>query len=215
MMRTLRAWFPWLTYGALGLLVLALGACATPAPWQTPYTLSMPGNPAPHPSPASAASAPILRVAAVDAPPWLEGQGIAYRLLYGNPQEIEYYREARWAAPPPQMLGQLVQDALLKSDAWKGVLGPESPARADVTLSLRILDLAQDFERPRSSYGTLAVAATLIGDRDHRVLAQRVFRFRVRAPTPDAAGAVQSLSEASRHFALALQGWLLEEVPKA
>ena len=85
------------------LAAFALSACslAPPAPQRTVYDL----GPA-LAAPAGSGGALAWRVADVTAPPWLAGEGIAYRLTFQQSQRLEHYRDSFWAAPPAALLTQ-------------------------------------------------------------------------------------------------------------
>ena len=82
------------------LAALALSACslAPTAPSRAVYDLG--------PAPAATSTGGTLawRVADVTAPPWLAGDGIAYRLAFQQAQRQEQYRDSLWAAPPATKL---------------------------------------------------------------------------------------------------------------
>ena len=148
-----------------------------------------------------------FRLAEVSAPSWLTGDSIYYRLLYHDADRIAAYAESRWVAPAPQMLGALVAQALDRGGAWKAVIGPGDDAAADVTLSLQLLDLVQEFTSPSQSHGVLRVRATLTDERTRALIAQRGFDYRVEAASPDAAGGVQAEREASDRLARDVAAW--------
>lgn len=200
---------------ALLLLVctLALGGCASvtrPAAYPQRYTLAAP------PPATRATSQPAhdatLEVARVSVPAWLAGDGLYYRLDYGNRRRVAAYADSAWAAPPADMLQQLVRNTLAGAGGWRAVVGPGSNAQAQVTLQVDVEDFSQVFTTPQASFGVLDATATLVDAASTRVTAQRSFHLRVAAPTPDAAGGVAALGTASRDFARQLQAWLRTQV---
>jgi cholesterol transport system auxiliary component len=198
--------------GAIGLLVCLLaGGCATPAPsvtWEHEYGLGpMPAAT----QPSQPARFGTLRIAALAAPGWLNSTDIYYRLLYEDPERVAAYSRARWVAPPPAMLAQLVQDALAGQGSWRAVIGPENPAQADYALRLHLLSFEQDFTAPKQSHGLLRLRAVLLNPSES-IVAQRTFRFREPAASADAQGGTDALSRASRACAAALGRWLSQAV---
>lgn len=197
---------------ALALCMLALGGCATASRQNLVprhYTLG-PWAPAavqtsPH------ANEAILRVARIEMPAWLQGTGLYYRLTYRNDAVVAAYANSDWAAPPAGMLEQRLRTALADGE-WRAVIGPASNAQADFTLHVSMDDFSQVFTSPGESFGVLDATVTLDGAND-AVIAQRHFRFRVAAPTADAAGGVKALDAASRGFAQQLRNWLAAQQP--
>ncbi len=191
-----------------GLAVAALlGACATtPPPVPDQYTLTAVA-PAVADLAAASVARGVLRVAPVRAPAWLQGRGICYRLAYHDAAQLARYSGSVWAAPVPAMLDQAVQDALAASRRWRAVIGSGDDIPAEFTVRVRLLELCQAFTGPRTSAAVLAARVTVTDGADGRVLAQRVFRYRQSAPTPDAAGGVHAARAVVRTFAAALTRW--------
>lgn len=156
-----------------------------------------------------------LRLVQASAAPWLAREGIYYRLRYHDADRLAPYAEARWLAPAPQMLQSLLAEALDRGGAWKAVIGPGDDAVADVTLSLQLLELVQEFTSPSQSFGVLRARATLTDARTRGVIAQRVFDYRIEAPSPDAAGGVQAEREASGRMAQDVAAWAAgQQIPR-
>lgn len=186
---------------------LLLAGCATSSPVpQRSYSLAT-GSPPPA-QPTRQQAARVLRVERVVAAPWLQGQRICYRLRYHSAVAVAYYSDSHWAAPLPAMLGQLVQNALAARGAWKAVIGPGDTAEAAIDIRIRLLDLCQDFPSPQRSTGIFDARVTVIANRGGRVIAQREFRDRRPAPTPDAAGGVAAERAATQAFATAVADWI-------
>lgn len=193
-------------------VVVVLGGCAAASrqnavPWH--YTLG--GSAPAAPQTSSHPSGATLRIARIEMPAWLQGTGLYYRLAYGNDSVIAAYANSDWAAPPAGMLEQLLRNALADG-GWRAVVGPGSTAQMDFTLHVRLDDFSQVFTSASESFGVLDATVTLVGAND-AVIAQRHFRFRIAAPTADAAGGVKALDAASRDFARQLQGWLAAQQP--
>lgn len=170
-------------------------------------------------TPATIASAPtghaamreagkVLKIAGIDVPAWLAGTAMYYRLDYRDNQHVATYAQSDWIAPPNVMLEPIIRDALAAGGGWRAVLGPRDPATADVELRLRVNDFSQVFSSPADSTGVIDATATAIDAQNGRVLAQRHFLVRVRAPGADAKGGARALAEAARQFATSLQDWL-------
>lgn len=149
-----------------------------------------------------------LQVARVEMPAWLRGEGMYYRLDYGNRQRVAAYADSAWVAPPAEMLQQLVRNMLAADGTWHAVVGPGSDARAQFILRVDVEDFSQVFTSPQTSFGVLDAAATLVDAHNAKVIAQRSFHLRIAAPSADAAGGAAALGATSQDFTRQLQAWL-------
>lgn len=196
----------WLTAAALaGAMTLAGCTGSAPVVHTEQYTLG--------PVPAArdtgaehaAANGPVLRVAEISAPLWLDSTRIYYRLDYRADAEIAAYSQSEWVAPPPILLAGILESALAGMTRWKAVIGPGVTADADMTLRVTLNDFQQVFASRTRSAAVVDATATLIGD---TLIAQRRFRVVAPAPEPDAPGGVEALSRASRELGRRLRDWL-------
>lgn len=190
----------------------ALGGCAGVArqnAFPQRYTLAA-AAPSAVSSGSSSVHAATLQVARVEMPPWLQGEGMYYRLDYGNHQRIAAYANSAWAAPPAEMLEQLIRNTLAADGGWQAVIGPGSDAQPQFILRVDVADFSQVFATPQASFGVLDATATLVDARNATVIAQRSFHLRIAAPSVDAAGGVAALGAASRDFVSKLRTWLRE-----
>jgi cholesterol transport system auxiliary component len=193
----------------IGVCALVLGGCAEASrqAYTTHYTIAAPARSALH-GPTEPGSGKTLQVARMTVPPWLQGTDMDYRLDYLHDNRIAAYGRSDWVAPPAGLLEQMVRNAIAGDGFWRAVIGPASPAQADMSLHIRIDDFSQVFTSPQQSHGVLDATATLIGDRDDNVVAQKHFHIEAPAPTADAPGGVEALKHVGREFAARLQGWL-------
>jgi len=189
--------------------VLMLAGCVhtTRAHFVRHYTLSA-SAPSPMSDHASRVDRGVLQIARIDVPDWLDGTAMHYRLSYEDDGRSATYANSDWIAPPATLLESLVQKTILDGGDWRAVIGPRSPASADVTLQIRLDDFSQAFSRPQSSTGVLDATATLIFVRDEHVIAQRHFHIETAAPTSDAQGGAKALSDASAKFSGELRRWI-------
>ncbi|MDR3352938.1 MAG: PqiC family protein [Zoogloeaceae bacterium] len=127
---------------------------------------------------------------------WGAETTMRYRLLYANPAQVMVYARSRWAASPAEVLAQRLEGLLY----WT----PENPADA-CTLQLELRRFEQVFATPEQSHGELSVVAAL--RREGKRMDERIFRLEAPARTPDAAGGVAALVQASDQLALALRHW--------
>ncbi|HET6655504.1 MAG TPA: ABC-type transport auxiliary lipoprotein family protein [Gammaproteobacteria bacterium] len=162
------------------------------------------------PAEAGAANGPILRIAEINAPHWLDTTNLYYRLAYRNDAKISAYSRSDWVAPPTVLLGGVLQTTLAHSGRWKAILGPSDVTQADVALRVELNDFEQTFTSAGQSAGVLDATVTIVSSEGNRILAQRHFHIEKPAPSADAAGGVKALSEASRAFATKVRDWLGE-----
>jgi cholesterol transport system auxiliary component len=154
------------------------------------------------------ARAKVLKVAEVAVPAWLNSEAIFYRLDYRNNSRIAAYSQSTWVSSPATMLTALLERKLAASPAWSAVIGPDDAATAAYTLRVQLMDFQQDFSSPKQSHCLLVASATLIDNNAQAVAGQKTFTQKQPAPSPDAAGGVQCLSQASLRFTKELRQWL-------
>lgn len=174
---------------------LLLGACslAPTAPPRVVYDLG--------PAPAAAGGGPLgWRIADVSAPPWLAGDGIAYRLAFRQAQRLETYRDSFWAAPPAALLTQRLRAQLATPPACAG--------RPAALLAVDLDEFEQVFASPTSSQAVLRLHATLWPAGSGGPALQQHWRLEHPAATPDAPGAVRALAQAVDDWLPQLADWL-------
>lgn len=175
---------------------LLLSACSlTPTtPPRTVYDLG------PAPATATTGGALAWRIADVTAPPWLAGDGIAYRLAFQQAQRLEHYRDSVWAAPPAALLTQRLREQLATPPACAG--------RPAALLAVNLDEFGQVFDSPASSQVVLRLHATLWPAGASGAALQQHWRLARPAATPDAPGAVRALAAAVDDWLPQLAGWL-------
>lgn len=147
---------------------------------------------------------PPVRIADVDAPAWLNGNQMSFRLAYANEQQIRPYAANRWSMPPAQLFGQRLKARI--AEAGGVVL---STTGGDATLPLvriEMDDFIQIFDSATSSWTRIAVRTSIFDGRT--LLAQRTFTLDRPAATPDAAGGARALADASDAVIGDLLMWL-------
>lgn len=175
-------------------LSLALTACSL-APAVVPRAVYDLG---PAPATATAGGPVAWRIADVTAPPWLGGDGIAYRLVFQQAQRLEHYRDSAWAAPPAALLTQRLRERLAAEPACAG--------RPAGLLAVNLDEFEQQFASPTSSQAMLRVHATLWPAGQGTALQQH---WRIERPaSPDAAGATRALAQAVDAWLPQLGEWL-------
>lgn len=197
-------------------LAAALAGCATPdKPVRATLYDFGPGAVSQQNTPAF--TQPAIVLADVDASGALDGSAVLYRLGYADAHQLRPYANARWSAPPPQLLRQRLRQQLARERA---VLDPGESAAlarnggaAPRVLRLDLEEFSQVFESPASSWGLLRLRATLTDNTPAgaRLLAQRSFLIRRPAPTPDAPGGVRALTAAADAAAEEIGQWLAQQ----
>jgi cholesterol transport system auxiliary component len=182
------------------LLACALGGCAGVARNETPAAVYDFGTPASAEAAELRADALAGRLALeVSAATWLDGQGIDYRLAYGDPLRRGQYADSRWAAPPAQLLAQQLRRQI-------GFAAADGVAAACV-LRVDLQEFSHVFTLPSTSQGVLQGQISLI-DGKRRLIAGRAVGIERPAREPDAAGGIQALVEASGELGRQIADWL-------
>jgi cholesterol transport system auxiliary component len=176
-------------------VALALSACslAPTAPARAVYDLG------PAPAAPTGGGALAWRVADVTAPPWLSGDGIAYRLSFQQAQRLEHYRDSFWAASPAALLTQRLREQLAT---------PPACSRLAPLLAVNLDEFEQVFTSPASSHVVLRLHATLGPAGGTGPSVQRHWRIERPAATPDAPGAVRAMAQAVDELLPQLADWL-------
>jgi hypothetical protein len=93
---------------------------------------------------------------------------------------------------------------------------PPTPPQPVLSLRLELEEFSQLFDSPQQSTGLLVLRATLTqaSPTGEQLINQRSFTLQRPAPTPDAAGGVQALSEASEAVALEVGDWVAGVSPR-
>jgi cholesterol transport system auxiliary component len=153
----------------------------------------------------------VLLIPSVNAPTWLEGTGIVYRLLYEDGARPRVYSLSRWVAPPADMLTDRVRDRF--ADVARAVVTSGYGAREDYVLRVELDNFSQQFEAPDRSKVMLRARATLVSGSQRDLLDQREFNIE-RPAEPNAAGAVQALGEGANAFIEELVNWVAQSLAK-
>ena len=167
-------------------LTLLLSACSafTPAPLPTVYDLG--------PAPADPIQAPV-RLVDVNAPSWLDGTAMAYRLDYADSRQRQVFRDSRWLASPAELIGARLRQRLQTQ-------GEARPLRIELE------SFEQDFSAPGQSEVRVRLHA-LIGS---PASSERVFEAHLPAGA-DAASGVRALASASDALLGEVLNWAAQQ----
>lgn len=201
----------WLAGAALAVLLTGCSTLPSPPASAVRYDL----GPAPAVSTSPAAAHPIA-LTPMQAPLLTDGStGLRYRLAYVNGQVLHTYAQARWSAPPAQIVGQRLREHLGQGNrvvlsAVPGDVPPTVQGRHVPVLQLSLEEFSQVFASAQDSSGWVRVRATLIdpSPQGNVLLAQQVFEVRQPAASANAAGGVQALSAGVDQVGLQLGAWL-------
>jgi cholesterol transport system auxiliary component len=165
------------------------------------------------PSTASSPSEPSLVLHDMEAAGALDGSAILYRLGYADDRQLKPYSQARWSAPPPQLVRQRLRQQLGQNRAILDPADSAALARNGTAPRVMRVDLEEFshlFDSPNQSWGLLRLRVTLMDNTPagEKLLAQKTFAIREPAPTPDAAGGVRALAAATDAAAREIAQWL-------
>ncbi|MCY0871916.1 MULTISPECIES: ABC-type transport auxiliary lipoprotein family protein [Acidithiobacillus] len=201
---------PWMSAGRVVgavLLTLTLSACAgSPALYQQAYSVVPVAAYATPTSRPETQVLPVLQVAEVEAPAWLDSSHYLYRLDYRDPEALRYYGDARWAAAPAQMLRAAAVTSLEQSGDWQAVL-TRGEAKKRFRLELRLQNFMLNFSGPDSGQAELAYTATLVDTQSFSVVAQREFLQRVPLRQIGPQGGAAAMAEATAASMAQLRSW--------
>src|SRR5512133_3789954 len=165
-------------------------------------------------APAPGAPLPALVLADIETTSALDGTAILYRLGYSDDHQLRPYAQARWSAPPPQLVRQRLRLRLARERAVLDLGESAALARnngaAPRVLRIGLEEFSQLFESPASSAGLLRLRVTLLENTPagEKLLAQRDFSVREAAPSADAAGGARALAAATARAADDITQWL-------
>jgi cholesterol transport system auxiliary component len=168
-------------------------------------------------APAPAQPAGPLLLAEIDAAGSLEGGAVLYRLGYADEHQLRPYANARWSAPPPQLIRQRLREQLGRDravlDLNEGAALARNGGALPRVLRLELEEFSQLFDSESQSWGLLRLRATLMENTPagEKLLGQRTFVTRRPAPTPDAPGGVRALAAAADGAAEEIGQWIAQQ----
>ena len=193
---------------------IGLGGCASSfqSERQNVYDFG-PGPLANTPSPASVKFAPLI-LGLIEASPALESKTVNYRLNYAVGQQLKPYSQARWSMEPAQLLRQRLSEQLgptrtILNPGESGTAGAEAPA----TLRVDLEEFSQLFLTPSESVGLIRLRATLIQPSKTPRVTQHSIVVQRPAPSANAIGGVQALTQATDAALLEVDQWLRVQAP--
>lgn len=143
--------------------------------------------------PAVATTLPTLQIR---APAWLQTPAMQYKLAYAEPALRYSFSNARWVAPPPELL----EAALRRSVVW--------PARwSACRMPLELDEFVQRFVTERDSVAVIELRVRLQGA-GGKVLGEQAWSVREVSATADAAGGAAAQVSATKRLLTEMNTWL-------
>jgi cholesterol transport system auxiliary component len=174
-------------------------------------------GPGPTSAPATPpATRPPLVLADVDAAGALDGSAVLYRLGYADDHQLKPYSQARWSAPPPQLVRQRLREQIGRDrivlNPGEGAALARSGGLLPLALRIELEEFSQYFQIQAQCVGLVRLRATLLENTagGEKLLAQRNVVVQRPAPTPDAPGGVRALAAAIDAAADELVQWLAQ-----
>ena len=202
-------------HAALLLAFAVLAGCATPDK-PVRATLYDFGPGATTAAPVTAPTLPPLVLGEIEASGALDGSFVLYRLGYADAHQLRPYAQARWSAPPPQLIRQRLREQLARERPVLDLGDSAALARNSGTmprvLRIELEEFSHLFESQTQSWGLLRLRATLMENTPggEKLVAQRSIVIRQPAPTADAPGGVRALAAATDAAAGEIGQWLLQ-----
>jgi len=194
--------------------LLLLAGCATPdKPVRSTLYDFGPGATEATP-PAPTATLPALVLADVEATGALDGAALLYRLGYADANQLRPYAQARWSAPPPQLIRQRIRELLGRErpvlDLNESAAMARSNGAMPRVLRVELEEFSHYFDSPSQSWGLIRLHATLMDNTPagEKLVAQRMVTVRRPAASADAPGGVRALAAATDAAADEIGQWL-------
>lgn len=137
-----------------------------------------------------------------EAPSWMEGTGIHYRLLHDKPQAYRTYAYHAWVAPPAELVAQRIRRLLFAADCGSSA--------GHTQLHVQLVTFEQVFESPEHAYAEVRLHATL-GQGPGQYSVRRVFAGH-RESRPDVYGAVETLPALTDRLIKEMGAWIAGQV---
>lgn len=158
---------------------------------------------------------PAIALAEIEAPGLRDSEtSVLYRLAYAESQVVRPYQLARWTLPPAQLVQQRLSSGLGRERAvllgGDGTAQPKVQGQTPAVLKVELEEFSHVFRSPQDSIGWVRLRATLV-DRQAQgdvLLGQSTFVAQQPAASPDAAGGVRALTQATDKVVVDLQEWL-------
>ena len=149
-----------------------------------------------------------LAIAKPTATRLLDSPRIAVRPI---PGELQVYRSASWAQPPTEMLEASVLRVLEDSGRIAGVGRLATGMRSDYRLAMDVRRFESDYQGGALPVATIEISATLLNNRDQRIVARHTFLREETAATTDVGTVTDAFGRALASIAGEIAGWTLAQ----
>lgn len=186
-----------------------ISGCSTTAPAVHEYTI-YPETRLQSPQQSEAVTVTTrLRIASGKAIPSLQTKN----LIYLRPNfESGNYLYTRWSDIPTQMIERSLISTLQKEKIFSAVFSANSASSADWTLESDLNGFYHRFQSQTVSEGVIDITLRLLDTKSKSLIATKRFVITKEAPSNDAQGGIQALSEATRIFNAEAAQWIREKV---
>ena len=211
--RAARAIAPFAKGGLKSLIVvvLALGGCSILPPQQTPDVYVLPESTSAQSNDATQPLAWQLRVDTPDADGLIGTDGI---VVLPQPGRITVYKDARWSASAPTLLGPRLVDAFLATHRLPAVSGEDARLTADIVLGGNLRAFQSEYRDGRPVVVIRYDARLRLGT-SRRVFAARSFEIAQPASGTSVAQVVQAFGAAGDQLSVQVVAWTLDQGQRA
>lgn len=147
-----------------------------------------------------------LSMSPVSASSMIDSARIAVR---PTPGELQVYKDARWASPPPVMLEDALLRALEDSGRIPAVARQGTGVAADYKLVMDLRRFEADYTGNAVPSATIEVNAKLLHSSDQDIVGSRTFLHAVPATGTDPARVADAFSQALAEMTKELAAWVL------
>lgn len=198
-------------------LLVAMAGCATPERPVRPTLYDFgPGERASNGPASGPGTQPPVVLADIESSGALDGSALHYRLGYADTHQLRPYAQARWSAPPTQLIRQRLREQLARERPVLDLSESVALARVGGTmprvLRIELEEFSHYFESQGQSSGLLRLRVTLMENTPsgEKLVAQRSVVASRPAATHDASGGVRALAAATDAAAAEIGQWLLQ-----
>jgi cholesterol transport system auxiliary component len=112
-----------------------------------------------------------------------------------QPDQINYFAENQWAAPPSQLLQPIIMHALLQSGLYKAVVAAPFAGIVSQRLDINLLQMQQLFWQRPSIY-LMTLQLQLINQMTDQLIATKRLTIKIAAPSDNPQGGVTAANMA-------------------
>ncbi|WP_372015990.1 ABC-type transport auxiliary lipoprotein family protein [Pseudoxanthomonas sp. 10H] len=125
------------------------------------------------------------------------------------PGELQVYRGSSWAQPPTDMIEASVLRVLEDSGKIAGVGRLATGMRSDYRLALDVRRFESDYRGGALPLATIEISATLLNNRDQRIVARQTFLREEPSPSTDVGTVTEAFGRALGSISVEIAGWAL------